>query len=213
MKVRKISRKTQWLLVLVLCICLAIQRFLLQSDLFPKEIESTNWKEASFPVAKFEAYTSPFGKRQRPCPTCSEFHKGQDIAAPSGSEIRAWWGGTIIKVGVDPDGWGNYLIILSGKWEHLYAHCRKIIVKEGQVIATATPVGEIGQTGGATGPHLHWELRYQTDRKANTSDSSQWDLVNPAQVLWRMYKAYYPSNISNVSFQPLSTPDDALETY
>ncbi|MGG6262917.1 M23 family metallopeptidase [Leptolyngbya sp. AN03gr2] len=211
---RKTTKRWKWTASIILSLIAAAGICLLQRQRMPGEVKTTQWIQASFPVAEFQAYTSPFGKRQRPCPTCSQYHKGQDIAAPEGSEMKAWWGGKVIKIGFDQNGWGNYLIVLSGKWEHLYAHGRKILVKEGDTVHTGQIIAEVGQTGGATGPHLHWELRHQSPTKAHITDSSQWDLVNPAEVLWRMYKARYPtSNISLVNFHSKSTPDDAMETY
>lgn len=179
------------------------------------EIETTQWNYASFPVVEFQEYSSPFGMRWHPITGTRKLHKGQDIAAPQGSNIVAWWGGKVLQVGFDAGGWGNYIVILSGRWEHLYAHCSTIFVKQGQTVKTKDRIARIGQTGGATGPHLHWELRHQTASQKNVVDSSQWSLINPAEVLWRMYKAQYPtsSKTKPTSFNADGYTGTMLETY
>lgn len=178
-------------------------------------LKTTPWQYASFPVMEFKRYSSPFGMRKHPISTKRKMHKGQDIAAPEGSDIVAWWGGKVILIGFDPDGWGNYVVIRSGQWEHLYAHCSKIVVRKGQTVKTKAVIARIGQTGGATGPHLHWELRHQLPNQKNITDSSQWQLINPAEVLWLMYKATYPKqpSIKPTAFSSETYRGEILETY
>ena len=81
------------------------------------------WSSASFPVERFQRYTSPFGYRRSPRSGRVEFHNGLDIAAPQGSYIRNWWGGTVIKVG-DRGACGTYIIVRSGDWRHSYCHMK-----------------------------------------------------------------------------------------
>jgi len=83
-------------------------------------------------------------------------HKGVDIAAPLGSEVRALTDGEVIDSGFDKDGWGNFLVFKDDKGNvHLYAHLRDTAritsVRKGDVI------GIVGMTGRTSGPHLHWE--------------------------------------------------------
>jgi len=86
-------------------------------------------------------------------------HTGLDIAAPSGSEIRAvragrvemagWWGG-----------YGNCVIINHGDGVRtLYAHASRILVKRGERVVQGQVVARVGSTGNSTGPHVHFEVR------------------------------------------------------
>jgi murein DD-endopeptidase MepM/ murein hydrolase activator NlpD len=60
---------------------------------------------------------------------------------------------------------GNTLVIDHGFGVNsVYAHLSKILVKDGQSVARGQPVGEIGATGRATGPHLHWGLNLFQER-------------------------------------------------
>lgn len=54
---------------------------------------------------------------------------------------------------------GNHVYIQNGDLITLYAHCKTIYVKEGENISQGQKLGEVGATGKATGPHLHFELR------------------------------------------------------
>ena len=86
------------------------------------------WSTASFPVENFQAYTSPFGYRQSPYGG-RQFHYGLDIAAPSGSYIRSWWGGRVIEVS-DNSACGTSVIVQSGDWTHVYCHMQGYVTTE-----------------------------------------------------------------------------------
>lgn len=78
--------------------------------------------------------------------------------------------GKVILASSEGD-YGNHLKIVSGNVTTLYAHCKTLYVKEGDEIKQGMEIAEVGSTGKATGPHLHFEIRVD-DR-----------LVNPEYVL------------------------------
>lgn len=84
-------------------------------------------------------------------------HGGSDLAVPDGTPLRAISDGKIVDSGVDPGGWGNFLVYLDDKGiYHLYGHIQggyrtSGAIKKGDIIA------KVGMTGRTTGPHLHWE--------------------------------------------------------
>ena len=88
-------------------------------------------------------------------------HNGMDFAIPMGTPIGAAQGGVIDRNRYDPGGYGNYVRIkhTDGAYYTLYAHLDKSYVKEGQYIMAGVILGESGNTGNSTGPHLHFELR------------------------------------------------------
>lgn len=103
--------------------------------------------------------SSGFGYRLHPIQNEIKYHYGTDLAANVGEEIHAFADGKIYAVG-ENDSFGKYVIVdhIEG-YRTIYAHCSKHCVscgsvKKGDVIALA------GETGAATGPHLHFELMH-----------------------------------------------------
>ncbi len=99
---------------------------------------------------------------------------GIDIAAPFGSEVRAVRDGVVFFVGGDPCcSYGNYIVIgHDSRWSSVYGHLAKFLVAMGDPVKQGQVIALSGQTGHASGPHLHFELR-----------SFGWP-VNPLDELW-----------------------------
>ena len=108
------------------------------------------------PVAGVES--SGFGYRVHPIDGELRFHYGTDFAADSGTEVTAFADGYVYAAGAG-EGYGNYLILThEGGFASLYAHLSSVSVSEGEMVRRGEPIGTVGQTGNATGPHLHFEL-------------------------------------------------------
>lgn len=102
--------------------------------------------------------TSDYGYRSHPVSGDYRFHKGVDLGAPTGSEILAFSGGTVTFTGRS-DVCGLYLQIDHGNGvSTFYAHCSEINVLDGQTVTAGQVVARVGETGNATGPHLHFAL-------------------------------------------------------
>jgi beta-lactamase regulating signal transducer with metallopeptidase domain len=89
-------------------------------------------------------------------------HKGIDFAATEGTPVHATAAGTIIAAGwiTENDGrYGKAVIIDHGAQRSLYAHLNSVNVSAGQQVQAGQLIGAVGQTGLATGPHLHLEMR------------------------------------------------------
>ncbi len=100
--------------------------------------------------------TSRFGIRH------GRRHDGIDIGAPRSTPIRASAKGKVLYVG-QQRGYGNLVIIRHEKnYITVYAHNSKNLVKEGQEVKQGQVIAEVGQTGRATGPHVHFEIRERT---------------------------------------------------
>jgi murein DD-endopeptidase MepM/ murein hydrolase activator NlpD len=110
------------------------------------------------PLAMAWPVTAPVGDRFGP--RGSWFHSGVDLVAPSGTTVRAARAGRVQSAGWDAGGYGRHVVIDHGggvtSW---YAHLSAIAVRPGEAVATGTPIGRVGSTGRATGPHLHFEVR------------------------------------------------------
>lgn len=91
-------------------------------------------------------------------PRNGSFHYGLDIAAPLGTRVRAAAAGVVDYTGTK-SGYGIMLIINHGNgWKSLYAHNSSLLVGIGERVYRGQPIGLIGATGNATGPHLHLEI-------------------------------------------------------
>lgn len=101
--------------------------------------------------------TSGYGPRT-PTNIVSANHAGVDIGANTGDDIVASMEGKVEVVSSQGD-YGNHLKITNGEISTLYAHCSKIVVNEGDSIKQGQKIAEVGSTGRATGPHLHFEIR------------------------------------------------------
>lgn len=88
-------------------------------------------------------------------------HKGVDYAAPSGTPVKSTGNGKIVFVG-SKNGYGNTVVIEhGGKYSTLYAHLSRFTrgLKKGNRVKQGQTIAYVGQTGLATGPHLHYEFR------------------------------------------------------
>ena len=102
--------------------------------------------------------TSYFGRRNIGLGT-STFHRGLDIAAPTGSTIVAARSGTVTFAGWSTQGYGNLVKIRhAGHAETWYAHASRVLVRVGQSVSQGEPIALVGSTGISTGPHLHLEI-------------------------------------------------------
>ncbi len=90
----------------------------------------------------------------------AHFHTGIDLVLPEGSPILAADDGIVILVGGGTTGYGNYVVLEhQGGLATLYGHLSKALVKVGDQVQQGQPIGLEGSTGNSTGPHLHFELR------------------------------------------------------
>ena len=106
--------------------------------------------------------TSGFGPRTHPISGVARLHAGLDIAAATGTPIRAAADGTVIQAGTR-GGYGTTVELDHGAGlTTLYAHQSVLHVTEGQQVQVGEVIGEVGSTGASTGPHLHFETRLDT---------------------------------------------------
>ena len=100
------------------------------------------------------------------------FHRGIDLLAPVGTEIKPVAKGKVMEISYGRIGWGNTVVVEHKKGlKSRYAHMKDFNVKEGNQVEKNTVLGWVGMTGWTTGPHLHLEI-YQNG----------W-AIDPAQIL------------------------------
>jgi len=87
------------------------------------------------------------------------FHLGEDIAAPTGTPIRATNDGVVVLAGLYPIKGGLTIVDHGAGVTSRYYHQSATFVEAGDVVRRGQTIGEVGSTGLSTGPHLHWEMR------------------------------------------------------
>lgn len=102
--------------------------------------------------------TMPFGNRVHPVTGETTSHDGLDIQAESGAAVYAPRSGQVLESAFNQE-YGNYVVIGWDGGEVLFAHLSACAVAEGDQVTQGQNVGYVGQTGMATGPHLHVEIR------------------------------------------------------
>lgn len=101
---------------------------------------------------------SGYGMRIDPIYRSPRFHAGMDFSAKVGTEIYATGNG-VVTFAAWKQGYGNCLVIDHGYgFETLYGHMSKYKVRVGQKVTRGEVIGEVGNTGKSTGPHLHYEV-------------------------------------------------------
>jgi murein DD-endopeptidase MepM/ murein hydrolase activator NlpD len=97
---------------------------------------------------------SPFGSRG------PRAHEGIDLPAPTGTPVVAAADGEVVYAGAGIRGYGNLVVLQhGGDLLTVYAHNSELFVAQGQGVRAGDRIAAVGQTGHATGPHLHFEVR------------------------------------------------------
>ena len=87
-------------------------------------------------------------------------HEGIDLLSPEGTAVRASAAGKVIFAGQGPDDYGLTVIVFhGGRWTTTYSFLSKVTVKEGDEVKAGERIGLVGETGLATEPQLHFEVR------------------------------------------------------
>lgn len=108
---------------------------------------------------EFSRVTSGFKMRFHPILQTWRAHLGVDYGAPIGTPVRSIGDGIVEFAGVQ-NGFGNIIVIKhNASNSTAYAHLSRINVRKGQSVSQGQNIGAVGQTGWATGPHLHFEFR------------------------------------------------------
>ncbi|HEV7815112.1 MAG TPA: M23 family metallopeptidase, partial [Janthinobacterium sp.] len=114
---------------------------------------------------EFSRISSVFSMRLHPISGLWKQHKGVDFAAAIGTPIRAAGDGVVDMVGMQ-NGYGNIVVLKHwANYSTAYAHMSRFAagLKKGMKVSQGDVIGYVGQTGWATGPHLHYEFRVNNE--------------------------------------------------
>ena len=132
--------------------------------------------------------SSGYGIRIHPILKIKKFHHGMDFVGKFGTKIYTTGDGVVSVVNENFSGYGKYIKINHGfGYETAYAHLSKLLVKKNQKIKRGEPIGELGNTGLSTGPHLHYEVLFFGKTK------------NPINYFYNDLSARDYQNIINIS--------------
>jgi murein DD-endopeptidase MepM/ murein hydrolase activator NlpD len=113
----------------------------------PSIMPTTGWLSSAFSAM-----------REHPVLHIARPHEGIDVSAPMGTSIQSPAAGRVVKTGWE-SGYGNVIVVDHGYGlETKFAHCSKLLARTGQQVARGELIAEVGNTGLATGPHLHYEV-------------------------------------------------------
>lgn len=106
--------------------------------------------------------SSTFGYRSDPISGVSKMHTGFDFACKQGNPVYASGDGVVSSVSFELFNYGNSVVIDHGfGYKTRYAHLKTVFVTEGMKLKRGECIGESGNTGKSTGPHLHYEVMYR----------------------------------------------------
>lgn len=106
--------------------------------------------------------SSSFGYRRDPFTSARKMHTGFDFSCPQGNPVYTTGDGVVEEVKFEMRGYGNSVLINHGfGYKTRYAHLRNIFVVEGMKLKRGECIGETGNTGRSSGPHLHYEVMYR----------------------------------------------------
>lgn len=144
------------------------KRMYVQSKSFDEVVSLAKNKEemlASIPAIQpvpnkdLKRMASGFGVRVHPIYKVPKMHWGMDFSAPTGTNIFATGDGVVVKVVNSRRGFGKHVQIDHGYgYKTLYGHMSKINVRKGERVKRGDVIGLVGNTGGSTAPHLHYEV-------------------------------------------------------
>lgn len=103
--------------------------------------------------------TSEYGYREDPITHKRGFHQGIDIANKEGTPLFAPWSGKILKVTRARDS-GLFVVLQTGELRWTFMHLKAANVHQGDQVYRGDQLGALGQSGRATGPHVHLEVRH-----------------------------------------------------
>lgn len=159
-------------------------------DLKSKEVLYRNGR-ILWPLERSARLVSGFG------PRWGTFHDGLDFAAPTGTKVLAAHTGIVAYAGSDLGGYGKLLVIKGDDGLiTVYAHNSMLNVSQGSKVNRGDYIAEVGATGKAEGPHLHFEVRARDKRGKAVA-------IDPLPLLKPLEEQEKPRFRINDSLQPL----------
>ncbi|MDH0775062.1 M23 family metallopeptidase [Delftia tsuruhatensis] len=155
-----------------------------KGDYYTMDGKSRRQAYLTSPV-EFSRISSGFAMRMHPIHKTWRAHLGTDFAAPTGTKVRTVGDGTVSFAGVQ-NGYGNVIFVdHANNHTTVYAHLSHIGVTRGQRVEQGDIIGNVGSTGWATGPHLHFEFRVNGEHRDPMTIVQATDAARPVSKAGR----------------------------
>lgn len=118
----------------------------------------------------FGCTVAPYYRSDTRCPAGQGFHHGIDVAIPCGETLRSAVAGRVVLGGLGSAYGDKALRIRTGDHDFLVGHARRLLVRDGELVAPGQPIGEVGALGAPDGCHLHLEQRSVGGGLSSASD-------------------------------------------
>jgi murein DD-endopeptidase MepM/ murein hydrolase activator NlpD len=123
-----------------------------------------------YPINQAPIEISAFGMRFSEARNAMRMHTGLDLIVTEGTPVLAAATGTVRLVD-EVSGYGLTVVVdHGGGWQTLYAHLFELAVKPGERVSAGQPLGRVGDSGRATTPHLHFEVRQRREGRVIALD-------------------------------------------
>ena len=142
--------------------------------------------------------TLDFGEVFEPYYTKEKPHKGIDYGCPAETPILAAADGWVLNIGYEPNGYGNYVILLhNDNTGTVYAHLHSVVTFLNAKVQKGDLIAYSGNTGNSTGPHLHFEARETANRLSTAFDP---------KMRMQTVVDYIPTPVTPEPEKPVETP-------
>jgi murein DD-endopeptidase MepM/ murein hydrolase activator NlpD len=130
-----------------------------------KRVDSGGWRQPFIWPVKGRI-SGRFGSQRVYNGSPGSYHSGLDIAMPTGTPFAAPADGVVVLAAKTPFTLEGHLLMIDHGMglNSAFLHCSQLLVEEGQVVKQGQIVGKIGATGRASGPHLHWGMKWNAAR-------------------------------------------------
>ncbi|MFN3212890.1 MAG: M23 family metallopeptidase [Henriciella sp.] len=150
-------------------LALSLATSLVPQSVSAKEVPSTEGISFEHPVLQEARITAKFGMRKDPFTQRPGWHGGMDLGAAWDADIFAPSKGEVVFAGKKA-GYGTMVDLkISDGWILRFAHLKSVNVESGDLIESGTVLGYVGSNGRSSGPHLHFEARFD-DKQYNPAD-------------------------------------------
>lgn len=155
--------------------------------------------KGNFKVTKLFGTSAPAGVHY-----ALGYHSGIDLVGLDNKDVCAVAAGSVYRIGFDPDGWGNYVVVRQndGYWT-IYCHLAAVKIAAAAKITVGQIIGIEGATGQVTGRHLHLEIRKQFTNRTS--------VINPADYMGISNKLGVAE--MELKSQVVKLPDGSKKSY
>lgn len=152
-------------------------------------------------VASFQGFSSLYGMRLHPVLGRKKMHYGIDYRGEKGVDVIATAEGVVMFASTSSVGFGKMITLSHASgFKSRYGHLSKMLVKPGEFVVKGQKIGEIGNTGRSTAPHLHYEVMFLSTR-LNPQPFHEWSFNNFNQIFTEVKQVPWASFVDSANLK------------